>query len=352
MKNLKEIHYRWIGIIVFGILISFIKIHDHDYTRLQQLLLSLFFVAYYWNGAFLLFIYFRNRFPIIKQTPKRLLYTIISLVAFLIIGGLVPKLLLGLCGLEDLASVSTYFDYAHINFPASFLIGSIYEAVYFFDNWKKTIRVNESLKSQQIKTQFEVLQNQMSPHFLFNSLNTLTVLIAENQHTAIDFTQKLSDVYRYILRNKEKEIVTIREELKFVGDYVYLLQMRYPENLHILNQVADKVMELYIAPLTIQILVENAIKHNVISKDHPLTIKIFDKEDGLVIENNFRIKTGIPKSTKTGLENIRKRYNLLGFKDVEIVNGPEMFRVTIPIIKLVQEKDLTSRLAAYERFNN
>ena len=342
MFKIKEVYIRCIGIPLVAVVITLFAKHEEDLTFIHKVFVSLVFTGFYWNAAFYMFIYYRKRYPEIRETPKRLLITVLSLLVILVLGGVPVRLLLGLATFEDLVNIQVYFHFLKISLTAAFLIGAIYEAVYFFENWNNTIQINEALKIQQIRTQFEVLQNQMSPHFLFNSLNTLTALIAENHDIAIEFTQKLSDVYRYILQHKDKELVALGEELDFVKDYMFLLQMRYPDNLHANIMVAEEYERLYIAPLTIQMLVENAIKHNVISRTHPLNIDIY-VENGLsiVVKNNLMPKTSIKKSTKTGLENIRKRYEYLGQRKIDIITTAKNFMVAIPLIKLVKEKDFS-----------
>lgn len=352
MFKVKEKYLRWIGILVVSVIITLFAKHEYDLPFIQKLFISLVFTAYYWNFAFIIFIYFRRRFPRIRQTPKRLLITVVCLSLFLVFGGVPVRLALGLATFEDLVSINVYLHFLKISFTSAFLIGAVYEAVYFFENWQDTIKINEALKIQQIRTQFEVLQNQMSPHFLFNSLNTLTALIAENHDVAIEFTQKLSDVYRYILQQKDKELVPLGEELEFVKDYMFLLQMRYPDNLKANIAVDSQYHGLYIAPLTIQMLVENAIKHNVISRTHPLNIDIYvENGRSVVVKNNLMLKNSIQKSTKTGLINIRKRYEYLGQRKIDVITTTRNFMVAIPLIKLVKEKDFTYT-KTYESINH
>ncbi|MEL7002261.1 MAG: histidine kinase, partial [Bacteroidota bacterium] len=239
----------------------------------------------------------------------------------------------------ELSDPSIVFGHTPQNMIAAFVVGSVYENVYFFEQWHKTIRLNEELKNQQIRTQFEVLQNQMSPHFLFNSLNTLTTLIAEDQNIAIEFTEKLSEVYRYILQNREKELIELKDELAFVEAYVFLLKMRYPENLHVEFNVDNQYLPRHIAPLTIQMLVENAIKHNVVSKANPLFIEIYvENGRSIIVKNNLQQKKVIAKSTKTGLSNIRKRYQYFGKEGVDVITTAHNFMVAIPLLNVIKEK--------------
>jgi len=223
------------------------------------------------------------------------------------------------------------------------IIGSLYENAYFFDKWKSQIQANEALKNQQVRTQFEVLQNQMSPHFLFNSLNTLTTIIAEDQNIAIQFTEKLSEVYRYILQNREKELVKLDEELEFVKNYVFLLQIRYPENLKVDFRIDDAFLETSVPPLTLQMLVENAIKHNIISKSKPLKIDIYvENGKSIIVKNNLQTKNTVEKSTKTGLSNIKERYAYFGQRNIDIITTRDNYMVAVPILDIQFEPDLIS----------
>lgn len=312
-------------------------------TMLEKYLTAWIFTAIFWNGAFAIFMYFRKVYPQIRQTPKRLLITFTCLVAFLVVGDPILCYIFKLNESIDFLSIEYYLHEVPINIVSAAIVGSVYENVYFFDQWSTSIKLNEELKNQQIRTQFEVLQNQMSPHFLFNSLNTLTTLIAEDQNIAINFIEKLSEVYRYILQNKEKELVSLDEELEFVKAYIFLLQMRYPENLSVDINIDELERKKSIAPLTLQMLVENAIKHNVVSKAHPLRIDIYiEKGKTIVVKNNLQEKKSIGKSTKTGLHNIRSRYAYFGDHKIDVIVTADDFIVTVPLIEVIKEKSLIS----------
>ncbi len=340
--KIKEVYVRWAGIPILAVIINFMIDHDHKVgSWWMEILISMVFTGIFWNGAYLIFVLYRRLLPEIRQTPRRIIYTIFTLAAFLLVMASGIRMILGYVTPADIiADWTLIFDKAEINFIAAFMIGSVYESVYFFEKWKLTIQQNEALKNQQVRTQFEVLQNQMSPHFLFNSLNTLTTLIAENPNLAIQFTEKLSEVYRYILQNKEKELVTLKEEVEFVKNYLYLLQIRYPENLNVSFNIDDQYSTSHIAPLTLQILVENCIKHNIISKTHPLHISIYVQNGkSVVVKNNLQLKSVIEKSTKTGLVNIRKRYKYLCNQAIDVITTSENFMVAVPLIDVVNHLD-------------
>ncbi len=338
--KLKEVHVRWVGIPLLAGILTLVSARENGETLGEKFLISLFFTTMFWNGAFFMFMYYRRKYPLIPQTPKRLLITALSLMIFLIVGDFGGCLAFGIKSWDQITEPSIVFSHTLKNFTAAAIVGAVYECVYFFEQWKQTIQVNESLKNQQIRTQFEVLQNQMSPHFLFNSLNTLTALIPEDADVAVEFTQKLSEVYRYILQNKERELVTVDEELNFAKAYVFLLKMRYPENLNVSFEVAGNHRKQYIAPLTLQMLIENAIKHNVVSKMHPLYIDVYvENGRSIVVKNNLQKKNVIDKSTKTGLANIQKRYELLGNKVIDIMSTAKNFIVAVPLIDVVHQRE-------------
>ncbi|MBU2915429.1 sensor histidine kinase [Reichenbachiella agariperforans] len=340
MRKIKEVHIRWVGIPILSFIMTFLiddDVHDRM-SLLEEFFISVIFTAILWNGVFMIIKWMRRRFDAVNQTAKRLVLTFFYSALFLTIGSNMIGVSLGLCSFSSLQSPEFFFRHAHLNFISAFTIASIYEATYFFQKWRESVIQNEALKSQQIRTQYGVLQNQMSPHFLFNSLNTLTTLITEDQKTAIDFTQTLSEVYRYILQNKERELVRLDEEIEFCEGYIFLLKKRFPENFHVRIGVDAAKRQLYIAPLTIQMLIENAIKHNIVSKNQPLVVDIhIDETNRVTVSNNLQMKTSLEKSTKLGLDNIKKRYELLGQREISVSQSDEQFIVKVPLIELISE---------------
>lgn len=328
---------RWLSIPIVAIVpYWFVDNPDHErYGFWLHWLHSIVFTGTYWNLAVWIFMYYRRKMPSIRQTVSRLVMTVLSTVGMIVFVSPLLKLILRIDTLEELLTLQSIASYLPVSLILSLIIGTVYESVYYFESWKQTIIENEALKNQQIRTQFEVLQNQMSPHFLFNSLNTLTSLIAEDQNIAINYTQKLSDVYRYILQHKERELVSLQDELNFAKDYIYLLKMRYPDNLHTQITVDTSHLHKHIAPLTLQMLIENAIKHNVVSKSHPLKIDVYvDNGKSIIVKNNFKPKQALEQSTKTGLSNIKKRYQYLGNRAIDIIHTEGHYMVAIPLIEM------------------
>jgi len=217
----------------------------------------------------------------------------------------------------------------------SLAISTFFHARGFMKNWKASVGKESTKQEFVAKTEtakFESLKSQIDPHFLFNSLNVLTSLISENPKQAERFTTKLSKVYRYVLEQRNKDLIPLSEELKFARTYMELLQMRFEDAIQF--DIPDNVSDegLKIVPLSLQLLLENAVKHNVASSKKPLSLRIFEENGELIIENNVNPKEAIGKSTKVGLQNITDRYRLLTKRNVGIVNDKKTFKVSLPLL--------------------
>lgn len=189
------------------------------------------------------------------------------------------------------------------------------------------------LKKENIRSQFETLKNQVNPHFLFNNLNVLSSLIYLDQEKAGKFVRQLSKVYRYVLDFKDVDTISLQEELEFLKAYIFLLTTRFGDNLLVEWSLNDECRTCRIPPAVTQMLIENAIKHNVIAKNKPLTISILSDEGGyMTIRNTLQRKSSVEPSSRTGLENIRKRYQFLTSKPVIIEETADSFTVKIPLL--------------------
>jgi sensor histidine kinase YesM len=196
---------------------------------------------------------------------------------------------------------------------------------------------NETPRREALQSQFESLKNQLSPHFLFNSLTALKTLIREAPDTAQNYINNLSRALRYTLQSNEKQLVTLKEEMTFMESYFYLVQLRFNTNLSISITLLEKYLFYRLPPLTIQTLVENAIKHNEISKEKPLTINIITSDnDSLAVWNDIQEKISEEEGTGIGLTNLAKQFKLLMDKEISISKNNNQFRVEIPLIKPVK----------------
>ncbi|NVO20786.1 MAG: histidine kinase [Bacteroidetes bacterium] len=195
------------------------------------------------------------------------------------------------------------------------------------------IKQKENMEREKLLFQFQTLRSQVNPHFLFNSFSTLMSVIDEDKEMAIEYVQKLSQFFRNILEYRDKDLISVAEELKLIETYQYLQHQRYGENFIMEISIPDEIRQTLIPPLTLQMLIENAIKHNIVSTDRPLKVSIYNKEKHLVISNNLQRKKLVESSTGIGLVNIKNRYKLLGFEMLTIQETLSDFIIQLPLIK-------------------
>lgn len=178
----------------------------------------------------------------------------------------------------------------------------------------------------------EMLKNQISPHFLFNSLNALSSLIYTNEEQAYRFVKELCNVFRYVLKHKDRELIALKDELEFTLAFFYLVKIRFRDNIRLHADIPATYLEYLLPPLSLQMLIENAIKHNIISKDEPLTIAIKAENQHLVVSNNLQQRTSIEKSTGIGLKNIADRYRYLTDQTLDVIKTDTEFTAKLPLI--------------------
>lgn len=230
-----------------------------------------------------------------------------------------------------------------IQFVVTMIIGLSFYVNGYFKAWKLSLKNEEALKREKLALQYESLKNQVNPHFLFNSLNTLSSLVYTNPNKADAFIRKLSEIYRYIIEQKDIELIDLREEMEFIEKFVELLKIRFGDNL-IISFSTVNISQYKVIPISVQMLIENAIKHNKISEENPLRIEITIQKEYLLIKNNFQPKKKFSEKednrrTKIGLQNLKDRYEYLTGKEF-LINDPHQksakdkkeFIVEIPLI--------------------
>lgn len=216
------------------------------------------------------------------------------------------------------------------------VVASIIYAANFFKAWRNQVEQNEKVKREALSLKYRVLQDQVNPHFLFNSLNVLETLIDLDSKKSKEFVRKLSSFYRDVLHFKDEELISLKGELDFIRKYIYLQQIRFGEALEV-DIIANERVKGKVIPLSLQALVENAIKHNEISMASPLKIFIAITDDRkLIVENNLQPKKQLEEGSKTGLKNLAGRYEFLTGKEVEISDNDHFFRVSLPLIQMEQ----------------
>jgi sensor histidine kinase YesM len=204
---------------------------------------------------------------------------------------------------------------------------------HFFKSWKQAAVNEEKLKREKLAIEYEALKNQVNPHFLFNSLTALSTLVYKDQHKAVTFIREFSNVFRYVLESREKEAVDFATEKKLLESISYLYQIRYEDSLQIKINLSDAT-DKYIIPMALQMLLENAIKHNTISVSKPLMVEIREEEGYVVVKNNLQPKKTEIVSSKIGLDNIKSRYKYLSDKDVLVEISNKSFVVKIPVLSI------------------
>ena len=330
----REIIIRFIGIAIISAISIFVDdVYAHpEVGFLKYFIISFIRTALIWNGSMLIIQYSINRFSMFNETVKLITFQILALTIFVFV--------------VEMGEIFVFENYLKIPMDRSdritlivgsllitFMISSIYASVAFFIQWKANLLRAQSLEKANLEARYETLRNQVNPHFLFNSLNTLLMMVGDNQ-AASKYVESLSDFMRYMLNTRDKEAVLLRDELKIARQYVFIQQSRFGGKLSVSFEVPESCFHYAIPPLSLQMIIENAIKHNVISKDNPLVVKIFvEDNEYLVIENNISPKIEKEPSTGVGLENIRNRYLYLTGKVVIVKNENGAFIVKLPLFE-------------------
>ena len=261
---------------------------------------------------------------------------LITLVAVMVPTFLLNHFVLGLPAKEFALGLKLIVA---VGFRINLFLNTINVIFYFMRQLRESQVEAEQFKKISLQAQFQSLKDQVNPHFLFNNLNVLSSLVFKDAEQSAEFIQQLSKVYRYVLQNQEKELVDLGSELEFMESYMYLLRTRFGDNLNIHIDVPPALLSQYTVPVALQMLVENAIKHNVSSRTKPLRIEVFADNGTLVVKNNLQPKQlsseyASETSTGIGLQNITKRYAFVSHRRVEVAKDDASFTVKIPLIQL------------------
>ncbi|MBC7920650.1 MAG: histidine kinase [Ferruginibacter sp.] len=286
-----------------------------------------------WLTNNLIALRFHRRFPHFRQTLRRV---VLTTAVVLVIDNLVyAALFLGI-GYGGLS------DYAIPNLPWAWLcsgaiivvVVALYESILAFGHWQRALVETERLQKVNLQSQLEALKQQVNPHFLFNSLNVLDSLIEDDPRQASAFLDQLSTVYRYLLRSNEQNLADLNTELQFIKSYFHLLRTRHGVGLNLTVAVDERFGRYQLPPLTLQLLVENAVKHNVILREQPLTIEILtDAQAHLLVRNNIQQKRTRVVSNGVGLSNILTKYRMLNQPVPTVWEADGQFVVTLPLIE-------------------
>ena len=319
----------WLSSLSLGILASIPKLFDHS-SRVGDILInsSITFL-------FSLFIWYYNIYSLPKFTAQRTSKNFLNgKLFFSVFTGMAIMILLVIAHQE-------LFLVSHMDAPIMFeLRGVLINLIVYmflhllFQNYKtQQIGIElERTKSVNLGAQYELLKQQVNPHFLFNSLNTLKSMVEIQDPHSTDFILKLSDFYRFTLESRKMDLITVNEELRILESYAYLLTARFEDGFVLNNEIEPKYLEASLPPFSLQLLLENCIKHNVVSLEKPLHIKLYTEGDYIVIENKIQLKKGNTVSTGIGLDNINQRFMHLVHKEIVIDKDETSFKVKIPVI--------------------
>ncbi|MCB0519173.1 MAG: histidine kinase [Lewinellaceae bacterium] len=274
-----------------------------------------------------------QRFPKLDDWQKRIAWGLSGHMLLSVGLALLTFFTLNLLGYDDLIPSESKFYGLLVLIAMAVLISVIfYESATYFAKWKEAISENEQMEKLTLESQYRSLQNQLNPHFLFNSFNVLSSLISESPRQAEDFVDELSNVYRYLLRSNEQELATVGEELRFIRSFFHLLETRHEKGISLETIVNKGVLDKKLPTLSLQVLVENAVKHNEISPEKPLKIEILESGPALIVRNNMQQKATKPLSNQVGLENLRQRYKLLGVAGFAVEDDGRVFSVALPVL--------------------
>ena len=332
---IKDRVFRCLFIPLIGLLIPFgAGLIDFEKLNFIQLVFSLVFFVFtshiIWQGSVHIISYLRSRKCFRNNLTQKL--SILLLVTALY--GIATVILT--VGFWQIIVLKNFFivpiiKSAAITTIVVLMLTLVYESVFLSAELSLDERVMLQLEQERLQAQSSILQNELDPHFLFNSLNALSYLVQNDQQKAYQFVHKLSNVFKYLLLNKQKDFVSLEEELCFLEDYYFLLQVRFDDSIQIEKLIDETAGKALVLPCTLQALVENAIKHNFFSDNDPLIISINMNLQYITVANTIRPKPYKANSTKTGLENLKNRYQLLTNKKIIVQKTNDKFLVKVPI---------------------
>jgi hypothetical protein len=340
--NINEKKLRVVGYLVMaGLFFIFFMLEmffwwKDEHIFLKTVTLTLLYTLAIWEPTRMVILLLRKKWQGMVYVRRRVAVAAAILLPYAFLVGLARVFLedyTNLWGIR-IAHISVYSNIIGITILFIFLQVAIYESIYFFLEWDKSKTEAEELKRLNFQIQFDSLKVQIQPHFLFNSLNTLIGLMEIDTGRARKFTEELAFMYRYFLQANEQELISLEEELNFVKAYFFLLKTRYPEGLHLqVNEEAGADQSL-VPPLSLQLLLENAVKHNVITNARPLYIQITldGNRQEMTMTNNLQRKANAVRTGK-GLSHLKKKFHLLGFPDIVIHENAAHFTVSVPFIK-------------------
>ncbi len=338
-----DIWFMLAGIVVLSFITDFL-FSNGSFTRLPLLealinwSVSLMFSTVNWLVMRSILIELRKKYPSLRDNKKRIPLFFLSIVLTVMSVDFAGSTILGF------VFGSNYNHPLRLKLIVPIILIStmtmaIYEAIYYYIRLKQSIREEEQAKRAIVQAQLDTLRNQAQPHFFFNTLNTLRDIIDQNtKEEAKEFVNRLSEVYRFILESGNANLIELREELKFAEAYVHIQKERFGSNLQVQMDISENVKNKLVIPMSLQLLLENAVKHNVISRAKPLLVNVVANDSSLNVSNKIQPKSTKLPTTKLGLKNIEKRYSLISNKEIQISKVDGCFNVHLPLLNPSNQK--------------
>ncbi|QJW88315.1 histidine kinase [Spirosoma taeanense] len=331
---------RWVGIPVVVLVANLFYLEDYHYNPKRYFGWSLFgmvYVAVVWEVVMRWLLYVRRQYAGIAQTRRRVFVT---LAGYLLITAVHSLAFLYVIDILNTAFIpvsrGVYITGLLTGFVCTLFMGNVYEVRYYLQTYREAIQESEAVQKAGLQSQFDNLKNQVNPHFLFNALNSLSALISEDRQKAGLFLDELSSVYRYLLQAAQQPLVTLADEMAFLTAYRYLLDTRFGKALHWEVGVDDRYMDQWIPPLTLQTLVENALRHNLLLTEQPLTLHIAIREGKLIVCNSIQRKKTPVLAQQGGLTTLAARLSALGLARPLIEDDGQQFKVCLTLVRKEQ----------------
>ncbi|GAB3716376.1 hypothetical protein GCM10027592_57630 [Spirosoma flavus] len=343
MKQLNDKWVRWIGLPLCLVLANLIYLEEYNYNVwlfFGWVALGWIYIRIIWVGLDRWRIWTRQRYTDIAQTPKRVS---VSFLGYVVITGSAQIAFIALTAYTQTAPVpvtsTVLATHLGIGLLAISIFGTAYEVFYFLQKYRQAVEEAEVVQLETLQSQFDQLMNQVNPHFLFNSLNSLSALIATDKSGANAFLEELAAVYRYLLQSNPMQLTSLRSEVGFFESLAHILQVRYGNALNLQIQVSPEWFEAYLPPCSLHLLVDNAIRHNSIQVNQPLRIAItttsscpaFNGQPALVVTNTIQRKALRVDNRPGGLHQLTERFALLTLPDPQIADDGNQFAVTLPL---------------------
>ena len=325
-----------LGIVVtfaMNLLIPGRKIYD---VRFVDFLTSIVITVIVWEGNLRIDRWLDARYPWITHPVKRILIHLVASVAYsgviIFIASYYASSMTGTIPADSKDYLKITLIILASLVLMSIILLTLEISTQFFRHWKNSLVEIEKYRTQSLQAQLQNLKSQVNPHFLFNNLSVLSSLVYQDQDKSVEFINQLARVYRYLLDTHTSELVTLETELNFIRSYIFLLQIRFSPNLTITTEVPEADFGRLIPPMALQVLIENAIKHNEVSSENPLLITITSDGEKMSVTNGLQPRAVHEPGTHTGLQNITDRYAFFTSVPVEVVRSAEKFTVKIPLL--------------------